>query len=117
MMATDTRYNGWTNYETWNVSLWIGNDQGSYNFWNEQAQECYDEAEASSYLTREEVATQDLSNRLKSEIKDNAPDLGASCYADLLDAAICEVNWHEIAAGMIEEVDKDEETEEDSDEE
>ena len=25
---TDTEYNGWTNYETWNVALWIDNDQG-----------------------------------------------------------------------------------------
>jgi hypothetical protein len=29
---TDTTYNGWTNYETWNVALWIGNDEGIYNF-------------------------------------------------------------------------------------
>ena len=27
---TDTEYNGWTNYETWNVALWIGNDEGLY---------------------------------------------------------------------------------------
>lgn len=24
-------YNGFTNWETWNVSLWLGNDEGLYN--------------------------------------------------------------------------------------
>lgn len=27
----DTSYNGWENYETWNVALWIQNDEGLYN--------------------------------------------------------------------------------------
>lgn len=27
----DTTYNGWTNYQTWNVALWIGNVEGLYN--------------------------------------------------------------------------------------
>jgi len=36
--ALETTYNGYANYETWNVALWIQNDYGFYSI----AQQCDD---------------------------------------------------------------------------
>ena len=109
---TEKTYNGWTNYETWNVKLWMDNDEGSYNYWTEQAQEKYDEAEADGTFTREEQATLDLSDALKDYFEQEMAEIQATgMWVDLLGAALSEVNWHEIAEHMIEDVDKEEEAE------
>ena len=31
VLDRDVEYNGWTNYETWNVGLWLGRDEGLYD--------------------------------------------------------------------------------------
>lgn len=109
------KYNGWTNYETWNVALWLGNEQSSERHWSYAAEEAWEEAKASLAFSREQQASLDLSERLKDEIEESMPDLGASMFADLLGAAMSEVNWYEIAEHYIADVDKaveEEETEE-----
>ena len=122
-MAEDKRYNGWTNYETWNVNLWIDNEEGSQSYYSELALSAYNDAEADDTFTREERATLDLSATIKEEYENAMSDWlkesGKQCsvWADLLGAALCEVNWHEIAEDMIEDVDKEEEeTADDADE-
>jgi len=110
----DHRYNGWENYETWNVALWLGNDEGSESYWNEAAQEAYDQSSAEKSFTREENAALWLRHKLKEEITSSADDMleaagqSASMLSDLLGAALSEVNWHAIAEHYIENVDKDE---------
>ena len=107
-MATTEKYNGWTNYETWNVALWIGNEEGSYTYWQEAARDTWDNTEADGNFTRNELAILNLSKRLKSELDDDMEEMGVpkltGFYADLLNAALSEVNWYEIAEHMIEEL-------------
>ena len=31
LLSPDTEYNGWTNYEPWNVGLGLGGDEGLYD--------------------------------------------------------------------------------------
>lgn len=114
-MSEEKGYNGWVNYETWNVALWIGNEQGSYSQANHMAQSAWDDAEADRTFTRSERATLDLSKALQEWIEEMNPLGGdASMFSDLLSAALGEVSWHEIAEHYIEDVDKQEEEEEET---
>ena len=90
-------YNGWTNYETWAVSLWIDNEELSYRYWRQEAARCLRRS------TDKEAASSDLAERLKQEILDNAPTGEPNVYSDLLTAALSEVNWLEIAASWLSE--------------
>lgn len=113
---SDKTYNGWTNYETWNVKLWMDNDQGSQEYWAEQAQSAWDDADADQNgfpQTRESCAAGALAEVLKEHFENEMADVleagkvSATMWADLLGAALSEVNWHEIAESLIGEVDKE----------
>ena len=114
-MTETQKYNGWTNYETWNVKLWMDNDQGSQEYWAEQAQDAYDNTEPGEGETLEDSAVSTLRESLKAQFEDQKDEilesakLSSSMWADLLGAALSEVNWHEIASSLIEDVDKSEE--------
>jgi hypothetical protein len=103
---TETKtYNGWTNYETWNVNLWLGNVEPSYLYWEETAAKVWDESEwLGEVFSKSEDARYKLSNRLKGEITGDSPlSESASMYGDLLGAALSDVNWSEIANALLDE--------------
>ncbi len=105
MKAHDTsprcRYNGWKNYETWAVALWLDNEQGTHEAAREMARDTYENASERNRVpvwTSEQYARYTLADSLKAWVTDDMmPDLGASLAADLLGAALSEVDWNEIA--------------------
>jgi hypothetical protein len=101
----DTTYNGWHNYETWCVNLWMDNEQGSQDFFREQAKEIYDESDAyGTGLQKRELARFAFADWLKEyHTEENRPEL-TGVYGDLLGAALSAVNWDEIARHYIDAV-------------
>lgn len=100
---THKEYNGWTNYETWAANLWLTNDDGTDSLCREMAADEYQNAEAEDYKERREEATQPLAEALKAMIEENSPEV-TGLYADLLNAALSEIDWYEIAEHFLEDV-------------
>tara|TARA_Y100000114_G_C11615516_1_gene257173 strand:+ start:294 stop:572 length:279 start_codon:yes stop_codon:yes gene_type:complete len=84
------KYNGWTNYETWNYKLWLDNDEPSYR--------------AMRKLAKKHKDAYDLSAELSDLAHNNAPLLEPSFYSDIMTASIREVNFFEIAESYLDEV-------------
>jgi hypothetical protein len=98
-MADET-YNGWPNYETWLVNVWMDNEEAGQRFYAERAREVYADAEPRHTLTREETARIDYADWLKEHVHENRPEL-PGMYSDLLGAALGSVNWDRLARHWI----------------
>lgn len=85
-------YNGWTNYETWVVKLWMDNDEGAVNHFVELAEE--------SIKRDPDGDIRELAEQIKSEHEESIPEL-AGFAADLMNSAFSEVDWDAIAASLL----------------
>ena len=115
-MEKEKGYNGYTNYETWNYKLWIDNDENSQNYWNDRAIDLYKIALGDDLFSRIDNAAFELKDELKNEIEENQPEV-TGVYADLLNSAISEINFYEIALDILNDLKNENELEEEEAEE
>jgi hypothetical protein len=91
-------YNGWSNYQTWNVMLWLDNDQESYYAIRDQAEYYLENSFA------EESHKWRFANWIKDRVENNNPLAdNANMFSDLLGHAIDSVNYDEIADHILDE--------------
>lgn len=108
----DKTYNGWTNYETWAVKVWMDNESGSQEFFRDMAREVKEstgDKTPNPYMNAQDNARASLADRLKEHHDEAAEEwMGdqASVFADLLNAALSEVNWCEIAEHLLDNLDE-----------
>jgi len=88
-------YNGYSNYPTWAVSLWIGNDEYLYRHYQELI---------GRYKEDGEVDLFNLADEMKDSFNENNPLIDeSSVYSDLVNFALGEVNWDEIARNLVDD--------------
>lgn len=103
-MGEDTRHNGFANYETWLVSLWMNNDFDSYQRYRQIAREIFacSPTETVGCCTYGDAAINEIAEALKEELEAGSPvGQEASIYADLIHAALAEVDWYELAEELL----------------
>jgi len=102
-------YNGWQNYETWATSRWLNNDEATCNHCRGLARAATQDA-PNCEQARDQIWTADeakkflLADRLREYVEEMNPLTDeATLFTDLLNAAISEINWHEIAETFLDD--------------
>ena len=86
-------YNGYSNYQTWNVSLWLDNNEDTYHHVRRMAD-----------IFKLGDTSWEFVDWLKNHVENTNPLAdNASVYSDLLGHALASVNWNEIADNILEE--------------
>lgn len=86
-------YNGYSNYFTWAVSLWLDNEEEAYKQIRRKANQ----------LKGKQEAVYELESYLKEFVEANNPLSQSSMFSDILNHALAWVNWREIAENILSE--------------
>jgi fructosamine-3-kinase len=81
-------YQGWKNHPTWLVWVWLENDAALYSYCQEIKAESQD--------------VREIADSIKQMIEDAKPQ-SSDLWGDLIDSALAEVDWKEIATNLLED--------------
>jgi hypothetical protein len=98
----EKQYNGYTNYETWVVNLWIDNDE-------------YTQDETRDWMTENHNTFQykfQLDEAYREFVEELFDSPTSGLAGDLIGHALDNVNWKELTDLLIEELELDQEEEE-----
>jgi hypothetical protein len=92
-------YNGYKNYSTWCVSLWLGLDVHDYRHWCKRAEELREVSDGDM----EHYSVDILVREIRYDVMGKIPLGDGSMYHDLLCSALGSVDWEEVANTFLEE--------------
>lgn len=94
-MSENEKYNGYNNYETWLVALWIDNDQCYQSDVHELAEQNKDdEGSCASAIKAYVEEMPDVSTAIEN----------GGMVADLVNSTLSDVDWYELAEMYIKEI-------------
>lgn len=103
---SDSGYSGWSNYETWNLALWIGNELGPYQYWRRRCQLALNETDADNTLEeRRGEAVLEVADRLRDKVMSSGTlDALTGYEADILRASLESIDYREIAESWLDDL-------------
>jgi len=92
---SSNKYNGWTNYETWNFNLWITNEESDYNHALELAEDSENKYGLSKKL-------EEWADSMAEDYK--YIEQFSGFIMDMINSSIKEVNFYEVAEHLWEDI-------------
>jgi len=93
---TDTQeYNGWKNVFTWNVVLWLQNDEPMYRYCSMMLDDLQDDPDV-----------EDVESKMARQLEDYVTELNpidTGLFSDLITKSLAQVDWYEVARSFIED--------------
>ena len=100
-------YNGWSNYETWLVNLWMTNDKATNDYFADVARDALadsmDKRERLALPADKASAVSAIEDCIREWVEDqieSAESGQAGLVSDLLGAAVANVDFRELATNL-----------------